>query len=171
MPFPFTLFTGIETRVCRVSVMRQLLRLLGISLKQVRHLEHQIQSPLIADPHLLMGPQPVEYRHSGPQMRYAAKSGSSLTAVGVCYQKISTFRRERQQVGFEHQTNRLKSAVVARDGQQTAAQPEGMDQPPDCQFTDSEVSLRVEAFCLDDLARFCSKIAAAGLLVPILEKG
>ncbi len=66
--------------------MCQLLRFLRIRLEQVRHLENQIHRPLIADPHLLMGTEPVKHRQAGAQMgTYVQQTGGIGQRIADIY--------------------------------------------------------------------------------------
>src|SRR6266568_853118 len=70
------------------SVVRQLLRFLGISLKQIRRLEDQIHGSAVTNPDLLVRPETVEDRESRPQMGANLQFAGCLTAVGVGHQQV-----------------------------------------------------------------------------------
>ena len=69
--------------------MRQLLRFLGIFLKNIGSFKEQVHGSLIANPHLLMSSEAVEYRQPGPQVRNASHLCCGLTAIAVGNQQTA----------------------------------------------------------------------------------
>src|SRR5512137_525637 len=65
------------------SVVREALRLRGVRLQQVRHLEDQVLRAPVAGPDPGVGAQPVEDRVAGAQVGLHARRGGRLPAVRV----------------------------------------------------------------------------------------
>jgi len=70
--------------------MCQFLGVLCVGLEQVCHFKHQVQGTAIADPHLLVRPQPVKHRQAGSEVGADLELGCCLPAVGVGHQQVGT---------------------------------------------------------------------------------
>src|SRR5512143_534541 len=65
------------------SVVRELLRFGSVGLEEVRHLEHEVQGPPVARPHLVVGAEAIEDGEPRPEVGLDPELARSLPGIGV----------------------------------------------------------------------------------------